>query len=159
MAQRRILMNSYSFTYVPTRTTRISAKLTHGYPRTSSCPWNVAKSSSLGQACVSCTRAASAWSNCQSTISTHIFPPISSSVHVPFTRISFVAVPQAGEQNVPECKKAIKRCSSGQPLWMTRVDTEVFILCYDSKRHPACKSFEELMYLQPPHINQDSECT
>jgi len=47
--------------------------------------------------------------------------------------MSFVGVPQAqaGDQDVSECKKVIKRCSSGRPLSMSRVETEVFILCYD----------------------------
>ena len=51
--------------------------------------------------------------------------------------MSFVDVPHPGDQNVSECKKVIKRCSAGRPLSMTRVETEVFILCYDSEcDHP-----------------------
>ena len=47
--------------------------------------------------------------------------------------MAFVDVPQAADQNISESKKIIKRCSSGRPLSMTRIDTEVFILCYDSE--------------------------
>lgn len=60
---------------------------------------------------------------------------IATSAHGLFTRMASADVPQAGDQNVSECKKLIKRCSSGRPLSMTRVETEVFILCYDSE-HP-----------------------
>jgi len=71
--------------------------------------------------------------------------------------MSFVGVPQAGDQSASECKKIIKQCSSGRPLWLTRVEPEVFILCYDSKHHlPAsmtspCDRFEELTYFKPSH--------
>jgi hypothetical protein len=44
-----------------------------------------------------------------------------------------VGIPQAGDQNVPECKGIVKRCSSARPISMTRVETEVFFLCYDSE--------------------------
>lgn len=45
-----------------------------------------------------------------------------------------VSVPEVGDKNVPECKKVVKRCSSsGRPISMARVETEVFILCYDSE--------------------------
>jgi len=51
-------------------------------------------------------------------------------------RMKDAVVPEVGDQNVSECKKIVKRCSSGcRPLSMTRVETEVFILCYDSEHH------------------------
>ena len=61
--------------------------------------------------------------------------PIANSARDPFIRMSFVDVPQPGDQNTSECKKIIKRCSPGRPISMTRVETEVFILCYDSEYH------------------------
>jgi len=49
-------------------------------------------------------------------------------------RMTVVSVPQVGDRNVPECKKVLKRCSSGgRPISMARVETEVFVLCYDSE--------------------------
>lgn len=54
-----------------------------------------------------------------------------------------VSVPEVGDRNVPECKKIVKRCSSsGRPISMARVETEVFILCYDSELslHPGRSS-------------------
>ena len=66
--------------------------------------------------------------------------------------MSFVDVPHPGDQNVSECKKVIKRCSTGRPLSMTRVETEVFILCYDSEcdHPPPSHARARVPVLSPP---------
>ena len=48
--------------------------------------------------------------------------------------MSVASIPQMGDGNVSEYKKIVKRCSSsGRPISMGKVETEVFILCYDSE--------------------------
>ena len=51
----------------------------------------------------------------------------------PFPSMSVVGIPQAGDDDVSEYKKILKRCSSARPISMTRVEPEVFFLCYDSE--------------------------
>ena len=58
---------------------------------------------------------------------------VKGSVPLNLIRISLVGVPQTGDSSVSECKKVVKQCSSGRPLSMTRLETEVFVLCYDSE--------------------------
>ena len=92
-------------------------------------------------------------------------PSTANSTRFPFISKSSVDIPKAGDQNVSECKKVIKRCSSGRPLWLTRVETEVFILCYDSK-HPLpasitvpCEWSRGTDVSPTSCVNQNLECT
>ena len=55
-----------------------------------------------------------------------------------------MGIPQAGDRKVSECKGIVKRCSSGRPISMTRVESEVSFLCYDSEH--------SIFHIPPPHL-------